>query len=96
MTTIHFNTGRKYTVYGQRISATIYRDELVVTFYDHDRMIDGEIEIGSPALWDMNEEQAASLVLRNYDRGSYQSTERSRRDGMYRGGANTTFVGEDA
>lgn len=94
MTTIHFNTGRKYTPLGQRISATIYRGELVVTFYDHDRMIDGEIEIGSPALWDMNEEQAASIVLRAYDRGDYERTKRSYEDGMQRGGANARFVAE--
>ena len=56
MNTIRFNTGRKYTAAGQRIVAT-YRphneadDESgTVTFFDHDRMVDGGDSI-SPAKW---------------------------------------------
>lgn len=82
--TIHFNTGRKYTAMGQRISATLH-DDGIVTFYDHDRMIDGEY---TPRI---NNRIDDSMVMGKYDRLEYKSTTRSREDGMYLGGCNTKY-----
>lgn len=81
--TIEFNTGRKYTRDGQIIRATRH-DDGVVTFYDQSRMIDGEFKCPIP------EHFCERLVLRIYDSSAYTSTTRSSRDGMYRGGCNST------
>ena len=81
--TIEFNTGRKYTRDGQIIRATLH-DDNVVTFYDQSRMIDGEFTVQDPNHFTQN------LVLRMYDHNAYKSTTRSSRDGMYRGGCNSS------
>lgn len=81
--TIEFNTGRKYTRDGQIIRATLH-DDGVVTFYDQSRMIDGQFECEDAAHF------TKALVLDMYDHGHYRSTTRSSRDGMYRGGCNST------
>lgn len=85
MTTIHFNTGRKYTVNGQRITATLH-DDMNVTFFDHDRMIDGEFKL-------CGDRFDCSVVLRAYDNSIAKSTVRSWEDGMQRGGCNSKWEG---
>lgn len=85
--TISFNTGRKYTVHGQRITATLHDDQ-TVTFWDHDRMIDGEFKLGMHCRFN------AAEVLHCYDAGStmYHSTTRSMQDGMMTDGCNTVYT----
>jgi hypothetical protein len=82
MPTIEFNTGRKYTTEGQFIKATLH-DDGVVTFMDHSRGIDGAFALGKHCSFNQVE------VMHWYDSGQYTSNERSRADGMYRGGCNT-------
>jgi hypothetical protein len=93
MNTIRFNTGRKYTAAGQRIVAT-YRphneaeDEGgTVTFFDHDRMVDGEFDISSEMLFNQR------TVMDAYDLYNAPSTKRSWQDGLQRGGCNTDLGG---
>jgi hypothetical protein len=80
--TIEFNTGRRYTSYGQLITATLH-DDGVVTFMDHSRMIDGEFALPLHCRLSQTE------VMHWYDSGMYTSSKRSRNDGMLRGGCNT-------
>lgn len=87
MKTIHFNTGRPYTVHGQRITATLH-DDNVVTFHDHDRMVDGEYETKLPSMF--RKEQ----VMRFYDNYEAKGTGRSWRDAFAQDGCNGTFQGE--
>lgn len=87
MTTIQFNTGRMYTDQGQRITATLHVDG-VVTFYDHDRMIDGEFKL-------CGDRFNAAIVLNAYDNNIAQGTRRSRED-MHSGGCNATFTTSNA
>lgn len=82
MKTITFNTGRKYTAHGQRIVATLH-DDGVVTFFDHDRNVDGEFPLSQ---W---QELTQQLVMDWYDHGRAPNTRRSWADGMMRGGVNT-------
>ena len=86
MTTIHFNTGRQYTTNGQRITATLHSDG-VVTFFDHDRGVDGEFELFGVVF-------TQAVVMRVYDNDRAPSTRRSWADGMLRGGCNATFKQE--
>lgn len=86
--TLHFNTGRHYTASGQRISATLYEDG-AVTFFDHDRRIDGEISAEN--LQDVIVDKVS--VLRAYDAGLYTSTMRSWKDGMRQDGPNAKWEG---
>lgn len=87
MKTIHFNTGRKYTVHGQRISATVH-DDGVATFFDHDRLVHGEFSpIGE---FDRIE------VLHAYDHGHYTGSSRAWKDGMMRDGCNSPSAYEAA
>jgi hypothetical protein len=93
MNTIRFNTGRLYTAAGQRIVAT-YRphneaeDEGgTVTFWDHDRMVDGEFDIMSEMLF------TQTVIMGAYDSNRAKSTSRSWADGMQRGGCNTDLGG---
>ena len=81
MQTIHFNTGRKYTQHGQRISATL-RDDGVVTFYDHDRLIHGQFDL-QPFMT-----LGRETVMEAYDSGLYEITSQSYLDGMMSGGPN--------
>jgi hypothetical protein len=83
MRTIHFNTGRKYTVNGQRVTATLHDDD-VVTFYDHDRMVDGEFAL-------MGEPFTQATVMKMYDHNHAQCTKRSWQDGILKGGVNATY-----
>ena len=86
MKTIHFNTKRQYTKFGQRITATLHEDG-VVTFWDHDRMIDGEFVVLDDVFFNQG------TVISEYDGGRYKSTQRSWADGMQRGGFNTEYLG---
>jgi hypothetical protein len=81
MNTIHFNTGRNYTIHGQRISATLH-DDSKITFYDHDRMIDGECECVG--------EFGQNAVMAGYDH-AYKSTKRSWENSMMVGGCNSIY-----
>ena len=81
MKTIKFNTGRKYTAKGQRITATLH-DDGVVTFFDHDRGIDGMFKLGQHCSFNETE------VMHWYDSGNAHSTRRSWADGMQRDGCN--------
>jgi hypothetical protein len=80
MKTIRFNTGRKYTVHGQRIVATLH-DDGVVTFFDHDRSVDGEFMLGDDTF-------DGATVMRAYDSNRARSSHRSWSDGMLRNGCN--------
>ncbi len=85
--TINFNTGRKYSAHGQRITATKH-DDGVVTFFDHDRMIDGEFQPEPGCNF------GQSLVMTAYGIGGYSNTARSWADGMQRGGCNSQYAGK--
>ena len=93
MKTIQFNTGRQYTKAGQRITATFRphneAEDLggTVTFFDHDRMIDGEFDLASELFFNQGS------VMSEYDGNRYTSTLRSKNDGMMRGGFNTEYTG---
>ncbi len=84
--TIHFNTGRKYTAAGQRITATLH-DDGVVTFFDHDRGIDGHFRPFPPR------ELSQQMVMEVYDHNRYLSGRRSWQDGMQRGACNSKYEG---
>ena len=95
VTTIQFNTGRKYTAEGQIITATLYSDG-AVTFMDHSRMIDGEFSNQDSGLLSLPEYRLGGwelhlrgAVVSAYDKGKHESTKRSRADGMMKGGRNT-------
>lgn len=95
VTTIQFNTGRKYTAEGQIITATLYSDG-AVTFMDHSRMIDGEFSNQDSGLLSLPEYRLGGwelhlrgAVVSAYDNGKHESTKRSRADGMMTGGRNT-------
>lgn len=83
--TVHFNTGRLYSKHGQRISATRYGDGRV-TFYDHDRMVDGEFR----SAWRPSEPLRQEVMIR-YDQMDYKSSQKSREDGLYAGGPNAKY-----
>lgn len=83
MTTITFNTGRKYTAEGQIIKATLH-DDGVITFMDHSRHIDGQFGPITPP-----QPLTKELVMAAYDAGRATGTLRSSRDGMIPGGCNT-------
>jgi hypothetical protein len=83
-TTIKFNTGRKYTQFGQRITATLH-DDGVVTFFDHDRQVDGQFVL--PRLASFNQTE----VMHWYDSGTANGTQRSWADGMLRDGCNRAW-----
>ena len=85
--TIHFNTSRKYTQHGQRISATLH-DDGHVTFFDHDRHIDGQFLHAAPD-WPFD----AAAVMSAYDGNEYRSTARSWENGMTLDGCNSKFEG---
>ena len=84
--TIHFNTGRLYTAFGQRITATLH-DDGVVTFMDHDRGVCGEYDELSP------ERFGRASVMAAYDSCYRNSTTRSMQAGMYPGSVNSVYVG---
>lgn len=83
MKTIRFNTGRGYTLDGQRITATLHED-WVVTFYDHDRMIDGEFK-------PCGNKFDQSIVMHAYDHNIAKSTSRSWADAMCEDGCNARW-----
>ena len=84
--TIQFNTGRKYTANGQRLTATLH-DDKVVTFWDHDRMVHGEFKLGQHCSFNQTE------VMHHYDNSLHRGTSRAWADGMQRGGCNTKYEG---
>jgi len=85
--TIHFNTGRKYTILGQRITATLH-DDGVVTFYDHDRHVDGAYTELRPEFF------GQQSVMTMYDNYRAPSTQRSWEDAFSgRQGCNSEFKG---
>ncbi|MER9176354.1 hypothetical protein NKH72_22500 [Mesorhizobium sp. M0955] len=86
--TIHFNTGRLYSAAGQRITATLHEDGHV-TFFDHDRMVDGEITFEDLRDFVFDQES----VMRAYDNHRAHNTIRSWSDGMQRGGCNAKWEG---
>lgn len=81
MKTISFNTGRKYSAEGQRIVATLH-DDGVVTFFDHDRYVDGQFKLGEHCSFNETE------VMHWYDSGFAKGTQRSWQDGMMSDGCN--------
>lgn len=85
MKTICFNTGRPYSDQGQRITATLH-DDGVVTFYDHDRMVDGEFTLRQYLPFDKEE------VMNMYDHYQTRNTTRSFQDGLIHGGCNTEYI----
>lgn len=85
---IHFNTGRLYSVHGQRITATLH-DDGIVTFFDHDRMVHGEFNAVYPTDVTFN----ARSVMTVYDAGAHRNSTRAWTDGMQRGGCNSKFEG---
>lgn len=85
--TIHFNTGRAYSALGQRITATLYEDGMV-TFWDHDRGVDGEYLSADP------DDFGPVEVQRRYDQGTYSHSLRSFQDGLAMGGLNRNYEGK--
>lgn len=93
--TIHFNTGRKYTANGQRITATLH-DDGVVTFFDHDRSVDGEYNLAAltgASGEDLELFHNQGAVMGEYDGMRAPNTQRSWQDGMMRGGVNSQYRG---
>lgn len=88
MKTIHFNTGRRYTAYGQRITATLH-DDGIVTYYDHDRMVHGSFVMPQHCRLDQTE------VMHWYDSGITGGPigNRAWEDAMHRGGCNSKYEG---
>lgn len=84
--TIHFNTKRMYSKLGQRISATLH-DHGVVTFWDHDRMIDGQFTVLDDVFFNQGS------VMSEYDGGRYKNTQQSWLDAMMPEGHNHTYLG---
>ena len=76
-----WNTGRYYTSAGQRIAwefVATTSEGHVVSFADHDRMIDGTVTIDDDALENWN-------ILRHYDQGGYGwDTDRERVRRLYK------------
>lgn len=64
MQRIQFNTKRRYTAHGQRITAILVDDQVI--FNDHDRMITGQFKCSFPDLFDQ------AYVMERYDAGAYQ------------------------
>jgi hypothetical protein len=85
--TIHFNTGRRYTQHGQRITATLH-DDNVVTYWDHDRMVHGEFTLGQHCSFNQTE------VMHWYDSGQAGNGTRAWADGIQRGGCNSKYEGK--
>lgn len=85
--TIHFNTGRKYTANGQRITATLH-DDGVVTFFDHDRMVHGELIHNVP-----EHLFSERVIMGAYDNMKTTNSSRAWNDGMSRGGCNSKYEG---
>lgn len=83
--TIHFNTGRKYTIHGQRITATLH-DDGEVTYWDHDRQVHGSFTLPLHCSFDQTE------VMHWYDSGMAQGGTRAWQDGMMRGGINSVYA----
>ena len=81
--TIHFNTKRLYSAHGQRITATLHADGCV-TFYDHDRQIDGEFNL-------LGDDLSQRAVMLAYDHNTTQRTRRSWENAMLRSGCNSKF-----
>jgi hypothetical protein len=85
MTTKTWNTGRLYAADGQVIVATRH-DDGVVTFMDHSRGIDGELNVvfsGKNGLpFDLQ-----AVVMNAYDHNNYKGSRRAWQDGML-GGCN--------
>lgn len=97
MKTIHFDTTRPYSPDGkhQRISATLYAPgerglpadgPHLITFYDHDRRIDGEFRTERPET-----AFTESGIMRRYDASDYASGEAGWHD-MRKGGNNSVWV----
>lgn len=84
-TRIRFNTGRLYTKFGQRITATLH-DDGVVTFHDHDRMVDGEFKL-------YGDRFDKSVVMHAYDLNIAKQTQRSWQDAMMEDGCNSEWEG---
>jgi hypothetical protein len=84
MKTIRFNTGRKYTAFGQRIVATLH-DDGIVTFHDIDRMITGDIGVLDVDLFNPRS------IMNAYDANHYTSSTRAWKDGMMRGAVNSQW-----
>jgi len=69
-----FNTGRKYTVHGQRIIAKSRTDGRgPILFNDLDRMIYGSLDREPPEGWaSLTEKERQSYILHEYDCGYYR------------------------
>lgn len=63
-----FQTGRLYSDYGQRISYEVY--EASCLFYDHDRGVGGEIDLGDIPMTEVTPEE----ILWQYDQNNYRIT----------------------
>lgn len=87
--TIHFNTKRQYTAKGQRVTATLHEGG-IVTFWDHDRHIDGEFAILDDVFFNQG------TIMSEYDGGRYKSTTLSWSNGMQVNGINAVYKGRDA
>jgi len=85
MKQIRFNTGRLYTKLGQRITATLH-DDGIVTFHDHDRMVDGEFKL-------CGERFDSGIVMHAYDLHIARNTHRSWQDAFKSDGCNAKWEG---
>ncbi len=79
--TITFNTGRKYTAEGQKITATLHADNQV-TFWDSSREITGEFECFLPDFFCRDD------VMHAYDGNHYNDSSRAWADSKH-GGCNS-------
>lgn len=66
--TVTWNTGRKYSAAGQRISAVVSLYGWIA-FVDHDRMIDGIVRGGHHG--DLSESEIRDRVMTAYDNNLY-------------------------
>ncbi len=94
---VQFNTKRHYTEHGQRIIATLHPDN-VVTFYDIDRMVDGQFEFDSTdelQRFFKDKESAAQIIMQRYDWHAYKRTKRSSDDAFTDDGCNAVTRWKD-
>lgn len=78
---LKFNTGRKYTEYGQRITAFVH-DDGTVDFNDHDRQIYGRLTDRLPTIVPGDDEILWRWIVDRYDVGKYTDLPREARDAV--------------
>lgn len=80
--TFRFNTGRRYTPQGQRITAFAH-DDGTVDFSDHDRQIDGRLLDKLPQIIPADDGPIQIWIVSRYDAGQYTDLPRDARTAVH-------------